>query len=159
MAEFGRLLKCEKTQHALCWQEDTIMYFCAVNENSRVMICTLSSAHWQQVSKSFQPCSALSWKDWQECAYQYNSTNNNKVCNTNYVCDFKCWNQVDGHMPLGNILFENSGVYLPCIICMPGGVIVVNSGLCSGVSCYTCDVSWALLIPFVGWFKWVVVVL
>ena len=36
------------------------MYFCTVNRNSRVMTCTLSSAHWQQASKSFQPCGALS---------------------------------------------------------------------------------------------------
>ena len=27
------------------------MYFCTVNGNSRVMICTLSSARWQQASK------------------------------------------------------------------------------------------------------------
>ena len=48
------------------------MYFCTVNGNSRVMICTLSSAHWQQASKvsalrRFQ----LIWKHWDKCAYQY----------------------------------------------------------------------------------------
>ena len=35
------------------------MYFCTVTGNSRVMICTLSSAHWQQASKH-SACSALS---------------------------------------------------------------------------------------------------
>ena len=37
------------------------MYFCSVNGNCRVTICTLSSAHWQQASKRVQPCGALSW--------------------------------------------------------------------------------------------------
>ena len=38
------------------------MYFCTVNGNSTIskaMICTLSSAHWQQASK-YQPCGASS---------------------------------------------------------------------------------------------------
>ena len=33
-----------------------LMYFCTVNRNSKVMICTLSSAHWQQASKLSSPC-------------------------------------------------------------------------------------------------------
>ena len=38
------------------------MYFCTVNGNSKVMICTLSSPHWQHAGfKNFQPCGALSW--------------------------------------------------------------------------------------------------
>ena len=36
------------------------MYFSTVNVNSRVMICTLSSAHWQQASKHLA-CGALNW--------------------------------------------------------------------------------------------------
>ena len=36
------------------------MYFCTASVNSRVMICTLSSAHWQQASK-IQPCGALNY--------------------------------------------------------------------------------------------------
>ena len=36
------------------------MYFCTVNGNSKVMMCTLSSAHWQQASKLSSPCGALS---------------------------------------------------------------------------------------------------
>ena len=37
----------------LCDHNDTLIfhYFCTVNGNSRAMICTLSSAHWQQASK------------------------------------------------------------------------------------------------------------
>ena len=45
------------------------MYFCTVNVNSWVMICTLSSAHWQQAE--------LIWKDCEKCAYQDNNNNNN----------------------------------------------------------------------------------
>ena len=47
------------------------MYFCTVNVNSRVMICTLSSAHWQQASKlSALRCFELIWTD---CAHEYSN--------------------------------------------------------------------------------------
>ena len=46
------------------------MYICTVNGNSRVMICTLSSAHWQQASKlSALWCFDFFGKDWDKCAY------------------------------------------------------------------------------------------
>ena len=37
------------------------MYFCTVNENSKVMICTINSAHWQQpgLLESCHPHAAL----------------------------------------------------------------------------------------------------
>ena len=62
------------------------MYFCTVNGNSWVMICILSSAHWQQTSKlsalwRFQ----LNWKDSDKCAYQYNNNNNNNHTSTSTV--------------------------------------------------------------------------
>ena len=48
------------------------MYFCTVNVNSRVMICKLSSAHWQHVSKrSAVRRFELIWKDSDKCAQQY----------------------------------------------------------------------------------------
>ena len=54
-----------------------------VNGNSTVMICTLSSAHWQQASKlSALKHFELIWKDWEKCTYQYNNNNNNNNNNT-----------------------------------------------------------------------------
>ena len=49
------------------------MYFCAVNGNSRVMTCTLSSAHWQQGFKGFLlgPIRSLTDFDFQVSFYFY----------------------------------------------------------------------------------------
>ena len=51
------------------------LYFCTVNWNSKVMICTWSSAHWQQASKLSSPSRRFQsiWKDWDKRAYQYNT--------------------------------------------------------------------------------------
>ena len=54
------------------------MYFCTVNVNSRVVICTISSAHWQQASKlSALWRFELIWKDGGKCAHEYSNNNNN----------------------------------------------------------------------------------
>ena len=45
------------------------------------MICTSSSAHWQQVSKlSALRRFELILKDWDRCTYQYNNDNNSLLC-------------------------------------------------------------------------------
>ena len=55
-------------------------YFCIVNGHSRVMICTWSSANWQQVSKlSALRRFDLIWKHWDKCAYQYNTIQYNTI--------------------------------------------------------------------------------
>ena len=61
------------TQHALVLTEkDKCTGFCTVNVNSRVMICTLNNAHWQQTSKfSALWRFELIWKDWDKYAHQY----------------------------------------------------------------------------------------
>ena len=44
------------------------------NGNSRIIICTLSSAYWQKASKhSALWRFELIWKDGDKCAYQYNT--------------------------------------------------------------------------------------
>ena len=59
------------------------------------------------------------------------------------------------YMPWGNFCCcwecDRSGIYVFCITCMPGGVIVDDSGLCCCVSCYMYDISWVVLILFVCW--------
>ena len=50
------------------------MYICTVKGNSRVMICTLSGAHWQQASNLLALRRfGLIWTDWDNRAYQYNT--------------------------------------------------------------------------------------
>ena len=54
------------------------MYFCTVHGNSRVMICALNSAHWQQGSKlSAVRRFELIRIDLDKCAYQYDDNNDN----------------------------------------------------------------------------------
>ena len=63
------------------------MYFCTVNVNSMLMICTSSSAHWQQASKlSALQRFELIWKDWDKCTYQYNI---NILYHGNETCSVK----------------------------------------------------------------------
>ena len=53
------------------------MHFCTVNVSNGVVICTLSSTHWQQASKlSALRCFELIRKDCDKCAHQYNNNNN-----------------------------------------------------------------------------------
>ena len=55
------------------------MYFCTVNENSRVMICTLSSAHWRQASKlSAVWRFELIRKHWGKYAHPYHNPNKSR---------------------------------------------------------------------------------
>ena len=42
-------------------------------------------------------------------------------------------------------------VYVPCVTCMSGEIIVCHSGLCCCVSCHTCGNKRALLTTFVCW--------
>ena len=49
------------------------MYFCTVDVNSRVMICTLSSTHWQQAS-TLRPFELI-WKDWHALCIHWNGDN------------------------------------------------------------------------------------
>ena len=58
------------------------MYFCTVNINSRIMLCTLRSANWQQASKlSVLWRFELIWKYWDKCAHQYSNYHYNCCMN------------------------------------------------------------------------------
>ena len=102
MSEFGGLRKHEKIP-ACTLLIGGQMYFCTVNGNSKIMICTLSSAHWQQASKLSSPCGALSRFETTEInapinTIQYKTYNNCSVCIyvhpslLTFRCVFYCFN-------------------------------------------------------------------